>query len=450
MKFILIFLGFVCVLHANPRTEHLRLWEIARTQNPSLRTMDAEILAAKARATRSQILFPSNPELELSTRRGTLRTGVVLDPGFEGPLQKERQKTTGYEVGISQEFEVAGQRGLRMESSSIELESLISRKNAHLREVYFGIRRELLTLDVQSRLIKVLDDQIASVSQLEWQFRMNGVRDTKLGVYVFDAIQADLALLRVERSNATQDRQVSIGNLKGLVGTPVTASDFGSFAELDLLPQSPDEGQVLQTLSPENPFFKENLALAKKAGVEIELARRSIYPNVTAFIGAGVDRRGNGTALAFPPISSGPQSESERFIRAGVRIPIPVFNRGQGLEDGARAELAKVTTNVEVTRLQMEIRVRSLLSRYTQARANLDNISQQVAKRTTIYWRLDQAFLSGRMSYSEYWTERSKWMTMERDLNRALLDAIEARSGVEILSGIDFATGKPVELETAK
>ncbi|HMY44591.1 MAG TPA: hypothetical protein PKX74_03900, partial [Leptospiraceae bacterium] len=97
-----------------------------------------------------------------------------------------------------------------------------------------------------------------------------------------------------------------------------------------------------------------------------------------------------------------------------------------------------------------EIRGRSLLSRYAQARANLKGISLQVAKRTAIYLRLDQAFLTGRMNYSEYWSERSKWMTMERELNHALLDAIEARSGIEILSGIDFATGKPVELETTK
>lgn len=448
---ILFAIVFACVLNAEPQADHLRLWEIARLKNPILRVMDADILAARARMNRSQVLFQSNPELELSTQRGTLRTGVVIDPGLEGPLQKEKQRTTGYEVGISQEFEVAGQRGLRIESTSAELESLVWRRQAHLRELYFGIRKELLTLSVQSRLIKVLDDQITSVSRVEQQFRNNGVRDTRLGLYALDAIQADLALLRLERTAVEQDAQVSIGNLRGLVGNSEIVRPNGNFTDADLFPHSPDEALILQkTLSTENPILKENLALATKAKVDVELARRSIYPNVTAFLSAGQERRGNGLAIALPPISSGPQSESERFVRAGIRIPIPVFNRGQGLEAGARAELTRITSTADAARLQMEIRGRSLLSRYAQARANLKGISLQVAKRTAIYLRLDQAFLTGRMNYSEYWSERSKWMTMERELNHALLDAIEARSGIEILSGIDFATGKPVELETAK
>lgn len=449
--FTVFLLSCALALDAAPQNEHLLLWGIARIQNPTLRTIDADIVAARARVSRSQVLLESNPELELSTHRGSLRTGAVIDPGLEGPLQKERQRTTGYELGVSQEFEVAGQRGLRIESTSAQLDSLFSRRLALSREVYFGIRRELLTLTVQSRLIKILDDQILSVAQLEKQFRDYGIRDTRLGVYALDAIQADLTLLRLERSAAEQGRQESIGNLIGLVGNPEMGRNaIGNFTDAELFPQSPDETLILKTVSMENPFLKESLALARKAEVDIELARRNIYPNVTGFISIGTDQRGNGTAIALPPLSSGPQSERERFVRAGVRIPIPVFNRGQGLEDGARAELSRIKTTAEATRLQMEIRARSLLSRYAKARANLEAILPQVAKRTFIYARLDQAFLTGRMSYSDYWTERSKWMTMERDLGRAQLDAIEARSSVEILSGIDFATGKPVELETAK
>jgi hypothetical protein len=121
---------------------------------------------------------------------------------------------------------------LRIESTSAELESLVWRRQAHLRELYFGIRKELLTLSVQSRLIKVLDDQITSVSRVEQQFRNNGVRDTRLGLYALDAIQADLALLRLERTAVEQDAQVSIGNLRGLVGnSEIVRTTFGSFAK---------------------------------------------------------------------------------------------------------------------------------------------------------------------------------------------------------------------------
>lgn len=58
---ILFAIVFACVLNAEPQADHLRLWEIARLKNPILRVMDADILAARARMNRSQVLFSVEP-----------------------------------------------------------------------------------------------------------------------------------------------------------------------------------------------------------------------------------------------------------------------------------------------------------------------------------------------------------------------------------------------------
>jgi outer membrane protein TolC len=449
MSALIVFLSFVSVLHARPDAEQERLWQIARLNNPTLRALDADILAARARLKRSQILLPANPELELSKRNGRLRTSPVLDPAIEGPLQSENQKTEGYALELSQEFEIAGQRGLRIDASSQELSALVASREARLREIFFGIQKELLTLSIRTRLLQVLDDQIASISRIETQYRLRGVRDARLGAYALDIIQSDLAILGIEKSSVFEDRQTSLRTIAILLGdakaNPAPAPD-----RVDLFVPLPDENLIFQGLSTDNPFVKETLARLKSGEAKLELARRSIYPNITAFLGMGTDRRGKGTSIAFPPLTSGPQAERERFVTFGVRIPIPVVDRGQGLEEEARADLNKMAITSESTRLQMEMRVAAWISRYAQLRESVMTLSAQVAKRNLIYARLDNAFLNGRMGYSEYWTERAKWMSMEREVNHAMLEAAEARAGIQILSGIDFNTGALIEWGNSK
>lgn len=406
--------------------------------------IEADLSAAKGRLKRSEILLQSNPELELSTLRGKVRTNPVVDPGLEGPLLGEKQTLSGYEIGLSQQLETGGQRGLRMEESAHEIAGLTATRELRMREVYFGIQRELASLAAHLQMTALLDEHILGVSAVETLYRNGAIRDARLGMFVLDSIRSDIAIMRIERSGFELDRLTSLANLRELVPGQ---SKFTVPVDPRTFPSPPDESLVRSRMNDENPLVKANIAAVKQSHASLELAGRRIYPDVTVFLGMGEDRRGRGYTIAAPPLTSGPQAERERYFRLGVRVPIPVFNRGQGLEEEARSDLAKASILDSTTRNKLEAQALAILGRYAQLRHNIKDISGQIAGRRAIFARLSAAVQSGRMGYTEFWSEQSKWITLERDLYRAVLGCIQARADLEILTGLDLATGSPVNLE---
>lgn len=430
--------------------EHSRLWELARAHNVDLKLAALNRRAIQARQQRSDILLPSNPGIQIERKQGSVRTGPVFDPQLSGPLLSEKRSVRGLEFGLSQEFEVAGQRALRKQEVDLELAEQAASYEARAREVFFGIPRALAGSAIAERLTRIIQSQIVAIQQVSAAYRSRGLRDTKLGNYTVDAMGSDVAMLTIERNAAESRKKEFFSEIDLLVGTRVnlgaTPSEPGSSVSL---PEPPSIESLERNIGPENPFVRENLIRAKRGVVAKDLATRSIFPNITVFTAIGQEKRGTGTGpgFALSPFTSGPQGEQDRYFRAGVRIPIPVWDRGQGLVEEAEAKSLSSSVSAEAIQSRIAARVRVLLARYANLRSSLQSLELQSRSVKGIYYRLDTAFLSGRLSYSEYWSERSRWMNIERSVWTTLQEAIETRTALEILTGFDFASGRAFVVE---
>lgn len=416
-----------------------QLWEAARIHSPEIRMAQSERRAAEARAVQNQLLLRANPELEMALLRGSSETGAVLDPELSGPLTRERQGVSGYELGFSQEIETGGQRAIRLQTAEAEMRLFRAREEARMREVRSGLRSSLLRVAALDRLRAGLDRQAISLRQIASAYRAAGMRDSRFGTYTLQAIESDLALLDVERNGVLNDFSSAQTHLFQLCGKKI-ALNAGSYGEeIDsMLPPAPALEVLLEAARTDSPHLLEARQMIVLSRDETELAGRSIYPSVTLFAGIGVERKGRDSVAALPPITSGPQGEFERRVRFGIRLPVPLFDRGQGRSRESRE--GEVQAQIRGDRLEAELlsSIESHVSRYQTGRQSLARLKVQIAQAPFVTARLDAAFLGGRLSYAEFWSERSRWMEMERSYYDILQHTMESRMSIEILTGVDF------------
>jgi len=446
MKYALvIYLGASLPMYAGPSVESdaAALWEIARVHSPEIRIAQSQRRAAEARLSQNRILLRSNPELEVGILRGRSETGAVLDHELSGPLTRERQNVNGYELAISQEIETGGQSGLRRQIADADVLLFTAREHARTREVRFGLRFALLRVAALGRMRATLDGQFASLRQVSAAYRAGGLRDSRFGTYSLQAIESDIALLDVARNGVANDRVAAEAELFQMCGQkmPLNVSSYDRRLE-SILPPPPSLEALLVSARTDSPYLLEAKSLVSRSRDESTLAGRSIFPAVTVFGGFGVERKGTtDPVFAVPPITSGPQGESEKRIRFGVRFPIPIFDRGQGRAEESKEGETQAQINHDLLESQLLSRVETHVSRYSAGRQNLERLKGQILQAPGVYVRLDTAFLGGRLSYSEYWAERSRWMEMERAYYDILEHTMESRMTVEILTGVDFTSG---------
>lgn len=443
---LFLFLTTAVSLAAQPSVESdaAELWEIARIHSPEIRLAQSERRAAEARLTQNSILLRANPEVEIGILRGRSETGAVLDHELSGPLMRERSPVTGYELALSQEIETGGQNGLRKQIADADMLLYAAREKARMREVRFGLKFSLLRVAALEKTRVTLDQQFASLRQISGAYRAGGMRDSRFGAYTLQAIESDLALLDVARNGVVSDRVSAEAELFRMCGQrkPLNVSSYSANLE-SILPPAPTLEMVLSAALNDSPYLLESRQLLNRSRDETTLAGRSIYPAVTIFGGVGVERKGStDPVLAVPPLTSGPQGEYEQRVRFGVRFPIPLFDRGQGRTEESKEGETQAQIRHDVLESQLLSRIETHLSRYETGRQNLARLKGQIAQAPGVYARLDGAFLGGRLSYAEYWSERSRWMEMERTYYEMLEHTMESRMTVEILSGVDFSSGK--------
>ncbi|MEQ1934595.1 MAG: TolC family protein, partial [Fimbriimonadaceae bacterium] len=111
-------------------------WRLAEQLNPALKSATAGRVAAEGQLTDSRAPLWHNPELSYQlNRRSVPQTGT--------PVQRFRE----WDFGLSQTFEIAGQRGFRLDAARADLDAL----DAAIAEL-----RQQLRADVEERFVKVL------------------------------------------------------------------------------------------------------------------------------------------------------------------------------------------------------------------------------------------------------------------------------------------------------
>lgn len=251
----------------------------------AVRAEEASLLAAHGRRTAAGVLLPSNPVLALSGARRTL----------EGA-----QTTLNWSAELSQELEIAGQRGARSRSAEAEEAAqnqrvLMSKRDtaAAAWTAYFEAIAAKREQDLASKLLHA--------SQ-----RMSAVARGKAEQGLIAAVDADVvdaATVRVLQAKLAAARKwaIATSELTALLGRDPSRPVTQVSGELSPLSSAAPSPAALP--SDERPEARLLEAEQRALSARADTFRRARIPNPTLSVFAqndGFDERVYGLGIAFP------------------------------------------------------------------------------------------------------------------------------------------------------
>jgi cobalt-zinc-cadmium efflux system outer membrane protein len=280
--------------------------ELALERNASIQSARAEVAAARARLDGASVLLRSNPEVE----------------GAAGPRRSPDGRSTDFEIGLSQQVELFGQRGVRIDAAS----ALVSATEATLESRRVGIAAEVREAFARrlaaAERLRLTDEALALAEEAlgAAETRQRSGAASKIEV---NAARSSLGRAVRERALSLHQDAASLGAFVVLVGldpgAPVTLE-----GELSSAP--PGEAPVVATLVERALAQRPDVRAARQeveaARAERRLAGREAYPSPRL----GVTYR---------------EEESARITQGVLAFDLPLFNRNQAERGVASARLVQ-------------------------------------------------------------------------------------------------------------
>jgi len=258
-------------------------------------------LAAEARWVRE------NPQLE-------------VEYGTDAVTQDEGERRLG--IAISQQLQVAGQRGLRVERA----EAALAAARARRRAVELRVAREAADAAAEwgrrEALVRLMEEALAAARTLEEaaakRFAAGDAPELERNAAALERARAE--------ARAAQARAEGVSaraSLNRLLGRPPT--------EALMIPLR--DVAVPEELSAQLPEVEAARAEAEAARAEVDLLRRERFPDPTVSLGYEQEKRREEHA-------TGPDVHTGSMVVARLSVPLPLWNRNQGELAGARARRA--------------------------------------------------------------------------------------------------------------
>lgn len=306
----------------------------ALSANPAFLTdaTEREIALAELRQAR---VYPYNPETE-----------------FEGPGAASAGELGAYEARLAQEVEWGGQRGLRIDAAGIG----VARAEWNVAD---AARRTLANVSLAFYATRAAEERVRAVTELAGlNERLMAAARIQLQEGEISVMEANLAEIEVGRARARvlAARREALSArlaLSRLIGAP---PETPIRAEAGLTPAPPpdslDPDALLVAALDQRPDLAAAATAVRQSETLARLARREAIPNLE--IAAIAEREGVG---------------SEPRVGLGFGLPLPLWNRSQGLIARRRAETEQAEHALEAARLQVRIEVVDAYRSYVAAAA---------------------------------------------------------------------------------
>lgn len=335
-------------------------------------------------------------------------------------------------LSFSQLIEMAGKRGLRMESSGFATQAAESDfKDAvrifsnMVRDSYY----ELLQAQKNHGLAQEIVDHYQQISQA------NSLR-LKSG----DIAESDFLRVRMEAMRAQSDldaAQAALAqaqaNFAMLLRWPEKSLQFTVNEEWPdqkaINPKLTADELVVQALQ-ERPDLQANKQRQAQAEKELELARRLKYPDVTLTAGYARDPSNNALNSAF----------------VGVSVPVPLFYQYQGESDKAAVKLNQNQLALEQTELSIRNEVVSALAAWNSA----DNIVQRfnsglLDDAQTVRNSSELAYAKGATGVLDFIEAQRSYKNVMHDYVVALINRANAYFDLAKALGVEPNPDKPAQ-----
>lgn len=306
----------------------------------AVRAEQAGLRATEGRRRAARVILPSNPVLSLSGARRTLTGGG--------------QATLNWSAELSQELEIAGQRGARSRAADAEQAAqkqrvLLSKRDAATAAwmAYFEA--------IAAKGELSLADKLLQASQ-----RMSAVARGKAEQGLISAVDADVieaATLRVLQAKfaATRKWVIATAELAALMGRDASRPVTTVEGDLSPLPLADSPATAADSDRPESRLLANE---QKALNARVDTLRRGRVPNPTLSVFAqndGFDERVYGLGIALP-----------------IPLPSPVGRTNAG-------EIAELDALGERAQIEKERVARTLGLAATTAAAELRTHREAVA-----------------------------------------------------------------------
>lgn len=322
LSILAVYFFILCLLPANARATasegQIKALTVedavqrALAHNPDLQTLRLEEESAKGQNERARLLLINNPTIEGNISKK------------DRPEEEGGGKFTNYGFKLSQEFEVAGQRGARINVAEKEL----ARVKLEIRD-----KERILISDVKDTFTKALALKKKSglareiVSLNEYLLGYTKIKFQSGDVSGLDVNLSEVELSKAKKEFLLAEREYreSLLALQGLLGL----SPDTSFAiEGDLpseAPALPDKEALKALALSHRPDSKAAAFEMEKTQFALKLVKKEVLPNITLSGFYDRDERRNAVGLE-------------------ISIPLPFFDRKQAEEKEAyaKAEGAKI------------------------------------------------------------------------------------------------------------
>ena len=339
-----------------------QLIDIARKGNKDLQTACYAIDTARAKLLQAGLR--SNPRLDLSARSDFL-------------FRNEGEYSTT--VGISQQFPITGRLLREKDVARVDIALAEAEVQESERQLANQIAIAVGRLIVIDRQIESRDALIAVEEKLAktTRSRFKAAEVSELDV---NTVQLDLQRIVQERSLLQSQQQALLVSLNTLLGRPPSSAlDIdASVAEIDALPGLE---QLQRAAIASRPDLHGAMLAADRADADMALAKASRWEDWTVGLELSQDKQ---------VITGAPSQGVNRAIGVTVSIPLPLYNKGQGLVaeaqasgDQARARIAALRQNIlgEVASAYGEaMRLQASLSQYGQRQLPLSERSVRLAQ----------------------------------------------------------------------
>lgn len=379
---------------------------LAEDANPVLRARKAQLDAAEGASAEAAALLANNPQLNVDATRRK----VPVDSGIEHWPE--------WSAGVSQTFEVAGQRGHRREATGqavqalrLEIEDLRRQQRAEVAQRFYKVVALQRRLELEAQAARLFDETAQAVER-----RRAAGEDTRL--------DANVARVEAERARnqhaAVEDALTQArSELARPLQLPPSQWPVAS-GNLDPAPLAYDEEGLLRQLR-QTPRLQALTARETSAKARLDLARAGRYPDVT--VGLSVGREGSLDAR-------------EHLTTLSVSVPLPLFRHNDAAIGSASSEASQARIDREAAERDLPAQVHVEWTRLENLRQRVDRLQKTVVPALSSNEELSRKSLkAGQIGLLELIVTNRQSLDAQRDLVDALLDYQMTRLALEADAG---------------
>ncbi len=394
------------IILASPAALALTLEEAVATglrNNPDIQAFRFEEEVARGQVRRAQLPPLSNPVIEGSYSSQGRPPG---EPG--GSFRNHR-------ITLSQNVEIGGQRGLRINAAANTLE----RSRLDIRDFERRLKADIKGGFVEALFLR--DREALMQEYLRIQQELSDLVSIKYEAGDVAALEVNLSQVELARAQkdviaASTEYRNSLVSLRRLIGLPAEATITAEGELAAGFPPLP-ERQTLLTGIPGRPDIKAAQAEITRLEAVEKLVKREIIPNVTWSVFTG-------------------KTEGEDETGGALGISIPLFDRKQGERIEARARLSQA--RIQETALTRTAQ-KEIDASYTAAAASLRELGifrKAILERLTENLDLLQfAFREGKISFYDVRVAQRETFDTRNAYLQALITAQRAFNALERATG---------------